>query len=81
MRPALRRAAEKLKAPPPGLAAKGAVIRKGVVVSYSSGRATITVGGDSTHIDGCPSIACSPGDNVLVLQQPPLLPVVIIVLT
>lgn len=78
----LRRVANKLKADPNTLAGKGAVIRKGVIVSYSAGRATVTVGGDTTNIANCPTVGTyTAGDVVLVLQQPPLVPVVLCPLT
>lgn len=84
---AARRVAAKLKPDPNTLAGKGTVARKGVIVSYASGRATITVGGDNTPIPNCPcvppidGVAYTAGDIVQVLQQPPLVPTVLCKLT
>lgn len=80
---AARRLATRIRPDPNELAGKGAVLRKGVIVSYSSGRATITVGGDLTNVPNCPCVPDSytAGDVVQVLQQPPLVPTVLCKLT
>lgn len=66
-----RRVAEKVK--PTG---EGARLRAGVIVTYATGRAVINLGGDTTDIPNVPCpYAASPGDNVLLIFDPPLLAV------
>lgn len=55
---------------------EGSRLRKGVIVSYATGRAVVTIGGDTTEIPNVPCpYSASPGDNVLLIFDPPLLAV------
>lgn len=72
---AARRIADQLDPTEKPASSKGAVVRKGIIVSYSAGRATVTIGGDTTEIPNVPVVAPWDGvdyaspDNVLLLQD------------
>lgn len=70
-----RRVARQVKKPEPSLAGQGLVLRRGVIVSASAGRATITLGGDTTELEAPydEDKTFAPGDEVFVGHQPPML--------
>lgn len=74
--PTGRRLAERVKKPDLPLAGQAMVLRRGTIVSASAGRATVTLGGDTTELPGVPydeDKTFVAGDEVFLGHQPPML--------